>query len=161
MGPEGVNPRNDDFAERELAERELALHVAKAKSNEDLKNYLATTRADASEFKVLSSGAQKRFLQSLRFSEKGLSSFDYRDLQAELSPTQIYQLLSLFGVQRSTASIPGLRVTSPADEMIVALGGGGWPPGDSDLPVDYPDKWCESRATCRFSTGAICIGDNC
>lgn len=141
------------LVEQESKERELAYQLATIKSQADLQAYVAQ-RPNASPLNSLSPGAKQRFLQSLVFTDLGLASFDYRDLRSELTATQIYQLLGLFGVQRSTSSIPGLRIAGPSDAAIIAF---------SENPVigDYPDYWRESRATCRPSTGAVCIGGNC
>jgi len=152
---------SDYSSEREFLERYIEFRTAAVRSDEALEKYLASTDQSASVFRVLSPSARKRFLQSLRFGEKGLASFDYRDLRRELTPSQIYTLLSVFGAQRSTASIPGLEVITAADEVIVALGRGPRPPSGDQQYADYLDMYCDSRATCRPSTGAICIGDNC
>lgn len=138
---------------RELDERELAYRLAPIKSKADIQSYLARTAGGKTPLSALSHGAKRRFLQSLVFTDRGLASFDYRDLRVELTATQIHEILSLFGVQRSINAIPGLRVVSPGDVAIAEYGG--------DWETDYSDYWCESKASCRRSTGAICIGDNC
>ena len=138
----------------EARERELAFQLAPIKTAGHLQQYLARSLNRDSPLRFLSPGARQRFIQSLVFTDKGLASFDYRDLRVELSATQAYQLLSLFGAQRSTRAIPGLQATTATDATIMWNGGDG-------VIGDYPDYWCESKATCRPSTGAICIGGNC
>ncbi|MDH5823578.1 hypothetical protein QFW77_11330 [Luteimonas sp. RD2P54] len=140
----------DRLGERELLERELAYELAPVKSEADLRSLLVEG-AEGTPLAALSPGAQQRFLQSLVFSEAGLASFYYEDLRAELSPTQIYRLLSLFGAQRSTPSIPGLRVKSKADELIVT------PQADGG---DHQGYLCHSPGTCMESRSFICT-HNC
>lgn len=140
----------------ELAERDLAYRLAPIKSAVDVRSYVAKNARVKTPLSGLSKGAQQRFLQSLVFTDMGLASFDYRDLRAELTATQIHELLGLFGAQRSTKAIPDLRIANSTDAAIAGYGG-----EDAFEPVDYPDMWCESRATCRPSTGGICIGSNC
>ncbi|QDH69115.1 hypothetical protein [Marilutibacter alkalisoli] len=144
-----------DPVEQEAKERELAYQLAPIKSDMDLRTYLARNRSKDSPLNLLSPGARQRFIQSLVFTNKGLASFDYRDIQIELNATQTYQLLSLFGVQRSTRAIPNLEATTASDMTV--MGGG----VISLPPDDYPGYECEKAATCRESHGAICIGSNC
>ena len=96
-------------------------------------------------------------MQSLIFGQNGLASFDFRDIRNELTATQAYRLLALFGVQRSTPAIPGLKVKTRADELILLLK----PDAQSLRATDYQDYKCESRATCAPAIGLICIGANC
>lgn len=143
--------------ERELLERDLANELALIKSQADLARYIASSKGAATPLSALSPGGKQRFLQSLRFSDKGLASFDYRDIQSELTATQAYRLLALFGVERSTSTIRGLKLQTRADELIMLQNS----PAMSLRMTDYPDKWCESRATCSFAVGKTCIGANC
>lgn len=155
---EAAKIQAETLFQQELLERELAHQLAPIKSETDLRRYQLENVHGGSPIRRLSKGAQERFLQSLVFTDSGLASFDYRDLRAELTATQVHEVLSLFGVQRTTRSIPGLRVVNDADAAIV----GARRVRASMMPsVDYDNYWCESRATCRPSTGGICIGDNC
>ena len=140
---------------KEAIERQLAHVSAPIKTETDLRDYLATSTEGSTRFDALSPGARQRFVQSLVFTEKGLASFDYRDIQSELTASEIYQLLSLFGAQRSTGVIPSPRVETPTDAAIMDL--------VIELPpfADYPDYECKSRATCSGRVGSICIGANC
>jgi hypothetical protein len=144
-----------DVQSMEAAERELAFQLAPIKSQEDLRLYLLENQDQESPLMLLSPGAKARFLDSLVFTKGGLASFDYRDIQAELTATQAYQLLALFGAQRSTKAIPGLRISSPSDAAIVESG------SDPTIMADYQDYWCASPATCDRRVGSICIGSNC
>lgn len=48
------------------------------------------------------------------FSDKGLASFSYAELEAELTPTQIYEIMSLFGLQRLVPMMSGARIETIA-----------------------------------------------
>lgn len=129
--------------------------LAPIKSWEDLQDYLAVTRLDASPLDKLSPAAKQRFLGSLVFSEHGLASFEYVDLENELSPTDIYKVLSLFGVQSDTATLRNVRMSSESDGLIMNYMG----PPNSPYS-DHLDYRCASRGTCTRSSGDICTS-NC
>ena len=143
--------------EQELLDRDLDNALAPIRSKVDLDRYLASRQISATPLAALSSGSRQRFLQSLIFGQNGLASFDDRDIRNELTATQAYRLLALFGVQRSTPAIPGLKVKTRADELILLLK----PDAQSLRATDYQDYKCESRATCAPAIGLICIGANC
>lgn len=162
IGDSAASPRPDAPPETpspaidgEFAERELAYQLAVIRSSADLDLH---RQLRDSPLNLLSPGARQRFLDSPVFGQRGLASFDYLDLRMELTAAQIYRLLQLFGVQRSLTLIPQPRVESPADAAVMAALS---PGAIIRRGIDYGDHWCESRATCRRSTGAICIGDNC
>ncbi|MDN5781325.1 MAG: hypothetical protein L0H23_04775 [Luteimonas sp.] len=93
--------------------------TATIRSQSDLSEYLQATPIARTPLGKLSPGAQRRFLGSLTFNEKGLTGFDYRALSDELSASEIHQVLGLFEMQRTTALIPGLRIETPVDEAIM------------------------------------------
>ncbi|GLQ89131.1 hypothetical protein [Dyella flagellata] len=99
---------------------EIAARLAPIKSIKDLTAYMARTSAADSLLNLLSPAAKNRFLSSLQFNEKGITSFSYADLEAELTPSQIYELLSLFGIQRTVPLMKGARVVDDTDRMIMA-----------------------------------------
>jgi hypothetical protein len=135
--------------EREMELRkELAYLAAPIKSAEDLREYLYSSNFHTGPLKKLSEAGRQRFIGSLTFNEKGLTGFRYEDLKAELTVSQIYKILSLFGAQDSTASIKGLKPKNKLEDVIV-------------LPQifwkDYEDFACTSRATCSRAIGSICM----
>jgi hypothetical protein len=144
------------LADREAVERELAYQLAPVKSMDELKEYLKTAAPQQSPLNNLSQGPKERFLKSLVFTERGLASFDYRDLNNELGASEIYQLLSIFGVQRTTFSIPDLRADTTADEYVIMLS---CPGGDmsTGLCGDHEGYWCSSPSTCTELGGNICM----
>lgn len=141
----------------ELNRRELAYLLAPIKAEADLQKHLST-EID-SPLDRLSSSAKWAFVDSLRFGRRGLGSYRYDILEKELTPTEIYEVLSLFGVQHTTHMLKGAKSANEADELIMQMGVsslGGRYPGE-----DYPDYWCSSKATCSRSITSICIGSNC
>jgi hypothetical protein len=127
--------------------------IAPIKSKQDLQVYLATAKPGTSPLDALSFAAKQRFLASLRFNEKGITSFEYADLQNELTPIQVYKVLALFGAQRDTAIVNAPPMTKTDWVVMGGPGGGtvGLPP-----PGDHDGYQCESRGTCRESPSAIC-----
>ncbi|WP_080932981.1 hypothetical protein [Xanthomonas albilineans] len=127
-------------------------------SETGLAGYLAKANNADSPFNALSPAARKRFIDSLKFNENGVTSFYYADIEAELSSSQAYALLSLFGLQDTLRFMSKLRVDSDNDRDIMhafSNRGPGLPPGQ-----DHEDYWCSSRANCTRTAGSICTG-NC
>ncbi|WP_217428529.1 hypothetical protein [Rugamonas rivuli] len=157
--------------------------LAPIKSKQDLDRYLAVTPAYQSAFSPLTPAGRRAFIDSLTFNQSGLTGFSYRDLQAELTPTQIDKLLALFGARNTIALMKPTRVVSMKDRhLLVSLercgssecgedGGSGWddgggtpaeptPPPAPD-PSDTTDKdvagyACVARATCEVKNFSIC-----
>jgi hypothetical protein len=121
--------------------------IAPIKSQEDLQNYLASANSGSPLYR-LSKPSQERFLASLRFNENGLTSFEYVDLERELSAEQAYRLMALFGAQHVVSLFKNIRQETPADRTIMASG-----PNSQD----YPGYACQSRATCAKSFDTICM----
>ncbi len=132
--------------------QELAFLLAPIKSREDLDRYLEELRQNRearSPLNLLSPAARDRFLNSLVFTEQGLGGYQYSDLQAQLTASQAYRLLSLFGAQHTTPLIKGARIESRADQIIMT---------DEAAPEgDYKDMECVSRATCGPKLTYICM----
>lgn len=150
-----VNANDTDArVAREVEERELASKLAEVKSKEDLAEYVRKMPED-SALHALSDGGRERFLRSLLFTDRGLASFSYADLQAELTASQIYSVLTIFGAQHSTHAIKGLRIATDADRAVVSAA------GELRPLTDYYDRRCVLPATCRVSYTDICIGANC
>ena len=132
------------------------------RSQGDLQRYLSATATSGSPLSALSSSGRTRFLSSVTFNEKGITGFRYADLQSELTASQMFDVLHLFGVERDIKIIPNVRVESAADRRVISafvddtgdLGDG--------VPAakDYKNYWCVSRATCNPSDTSICTS-NC
>jgi len=151
-------------ADRERGDRvnkergqELAFLLAPIKSKEDLDRYLEELRQNPearSPLNLLSPAARDRFLNSLVFTERGLGGYYYGDLQAQLTASQAYRLLSLFGAQHTTPLLSGLRIESRGDEIIME---------NEIAPVegtDYNNMECVKQGTCGPKNNYICTS-NC
>ncbi len=142
----------------QLAERYIARDLSVIRSYADIEKL----KLSESPFNLLSESSKERFVESLVFNEKGLVGFSYSDLEAELTPSQIYTLLSYFGAQHLASMMTNARIETSTDLLIIQSA--------SDLkehskPVtpmgrpsaDHKGYACSERATCRESAGAICM----
>ncbi|MCI2245672.1 hypothetical protein L3067_13770 [Xanthomonas sp. PPL568] len=132
---------------------------AQIHSASGLSTYLAKNEPSDSPLNHLSPAARKRFLESLKFNENGVTSFYYADIESQLTSSQAYALLSLFGLQSTLQFMPKLRTTTDGDKEIMRAFGSGSTPG-IPTPEDHNDYWCSGRATCSRNIGSICTG-NC
>jgi hypothetical protein len=80
-----------------------------------LEDYAANDASSVNPLAALSPRARRHFIASLRFGPQGLASFSTADLENELSVSEAYRLLALFGMQATVAVIPGLAVKTPED----------------------------------------------
>lgn len=149
-----------------MQSNEIAARLAPIKSTEDLNAYIARTPAANSPLSYLSPAAKSRFLSGLQFNEKGVASFSYADLEAELTPSQIYEILSLFGVQRTVPLMKGARVVNETDRLI--MGARNAPLGQcngASMPgltpgCDHEGYRCVGHGSCAQSMSMICTS-NC
>jgi len=125
--------------------------IAAIRSDEDLHRFLASAQSIDSPLNALSESSRRRFLSSLRFNDKGLTSFAYADLETELTPTQIYRVLKLFGAEHDAAFFSRAHIETDDDVKIMDM---------PRTPIDYRDYECAKRATCTQSNFSICTG-NC
>lgn len=143
-----------DAERRALLQREIAGRLATIRSEADLHSYLASARTANSPLDLLSAGAKRRFLESLVFTPNGLGSFTYADIRNELTLSEAYRLLSLFGREATAASIRGIRVESEEDRMIAQASAG-------LRNTDYMDYWCRTTSTCTRKLEDICVAPGC
>jgi len=108
---------NSDL-DRHAAYFELSNTVAPIRSPEDLSRHLADN--SDSPFFYLSADARERFISSITFNERGVTGFEYMDLERELTPTQIFEVMSLIGQQQFTWQLQGARVETKLDELLLA-----------------------------------------
>lgn len=110
----------------------------------------------------LSPAARARFVRSLQFNERGLTSADTRDLVAGLSAADVYRVLRLFGAQHLTTRLPGVRFVTAEDQMLRTAFWRGddlcniQTPDGAGCTGDYPGYYCEAKGTCKSSPGYIC-----
>lgn len=102
--------------------------------------------------RALSKEGTRKFIASLRFNENGLTSYRYDILEEELSVTDVYLVLSLFGAQDDIRMLDKARVESQLDHDLLAVG---------DVAAmctggDYKDMHCTSRATCSPMSRHVC-----
>jgi len=123
--------------------------LAPVKNRGDLNKLLKTDSA----LDLLSEPAKNRFTDSLIFSKNGLSGFNYVDLEAELTPKEIYQILSLFGAQQYISIFENARIETSADYLLVS-------PQSGQVSKDFKlGHWCKS-GKCVEAKGYACTS-NC
>lgn len=97
-----------------------ATKTSPIKSREDLDRYLEQARESGSPLDHFSAPARKRFLASLQFNENGLFGYRIDEFRVELTPTQTYRVLALFGEQRNTATVArDARVETSLDRALL------------------------------------------
>ncbi|GMV32155.1 MAG: hypothetical protein AMXMBFR59_42800 [Rhodanobacteraceae bacterium] len=135
--------------QREAQRSEIAL--APVRSMAELLSYLRAHKT--SPFDALSARSRKLFIESLVFTDQGLGSYRYRELEAELSPRQAFELLSLFGAQRTVGQLQFLSGSAKEKAAAAKL-----------APIFFDDHKgyrCLPPATCVLTSDHICIGANC
>lgn len=149
--------------EETFLQHDLAYLVAPVKSAVDLDKVLADGSA-RNPLNALSKGGRERFVSSLKFSDRGLSSLSYLDLEAELTVSEAYKVLALFGQQHLIGALSKARVETELDRDILNM-----PPAETlrssakgpGGPVsDHNGYECAKHATCESRAGAICTS-NC
>ena len=152
-------------------ERALAQSLATVKSEINVVDEL---KKPSSPLNLLSDDAKHEFLSSLSFNEKGITSFNYKVLEGELTPTEIYRVLSLFGMQRLVPMFKHARIVSESDYLLMnrpentnmhGPSGNEFSTSDfgstaPELGADHQGYKCSSRATCSRSLSEICTS-NC
>lgn len=138
---------------RQQADRQSRLDylLAPIKSAADLTRYLSSHASGTSPLDSLSPAARQRFLSSLVFTDRGLASFDYQDLVKELTPTEIYRVLSLFGAQQLVGEFTHAKVRTEADRLLLAR---------QPYLKCLKGWYCESHGTCAKGTPDVCCNLN-
>lgn len=138
--------------------RNIAFELAPVKSQQTLRAYQSITPEVLSPLGKLSARARADFLSSLTFNEKGLTGFNYRLLEDELTPSQVHGVLALFGAQYLTPSLKGARVETEADQKLLIS-----PQTKSifnpwgDPEGDHKGYWCFQRSNCYVNENFICM----
>ena len=150
---------------------DMGLLSAPIKSRQDLARHIRDGRENGSPLRALSRKGSQRFIASLKFNEEGVTSYRYDVLEKELSVTEAYLVLSLFGLEKELSvteaylvlSLFGAqddirmltfaRVDTQLDhdllsvvEVAASCSGNG----------DYPNMQCARRATCAPMSSHIC-----
>jgi len=143
--PSGADPRPQAAADFDRA-------LAPIRSRAALDDYLAHNHAASNPFDALSPPARERFLASLRFGPAGLASLRFDDLQAELTASQAYRLLALFGLQTALAGMPQIKVVSDEDRAVDT-----WRAGVTLPDLFVLDAVCTGKSWGCFEVyGGIC-----
>lgn len=150
---------------RDAASGEIALRLAPIRSLSDLHAYVAAHAKQRTPLDVLSPVARRVFLDSLSFNAKGLTSFNRAVLEDELTASQAYEVLSLFGVQRLTPMLHRARVETATDRLITSprmapQGSCGINTPTQGTGCDHDGYRCMSHGTCTKSMDMICTS-NC
>lgn len=135
--------------QRDTQRGEIAL--APIRSTSELASYLQAHKT--SPFDALSERSRKLFMESLVFTDQGLGSYRYRELEAELSPRQAFELLSLFGAQKTMGYLQFSNGSAKEHAAVAKL-----------APIfldDHKGYRCIPPATCVLASDHICIGANC
>ncbi len=156
MAQPGTSPQESPAQVRNKKNRAMA----PIKSAVDLENYVKLTPASLSPLSRLSKTGLANFLGSLTFNAKGVTGYRYVDLEEELTPTEIYRVLALFGVQSHVKSMKKAKVKTDADKRLL----------EYTPSFIYDDYWdaegpdpdhrhhfeCVLPATCKRSAPHIC-----
>lgn len=131
---------------------DMGLLSAPIRSRKDLSRHMRDARENGSPLRALGKDGTRKFIASLRFNENGLTSYRYDILEQELSVTDAYLVLSLFGAQDDIRMLDKARVDSQLDNDLLAVG---------DVAAmcsggDYKDMQCSARATCAPMTRHVC-----
>lgn len=87
----------------------------------DLDAYLSGDGARASSpLAALSSAGRRRFLAAIQFNGRFVVGFSTADLEAELTMSQAYQVLALFGMQSQIVNMPDAQIKDDGDRAIDA-----------------------------------------
>lgn len=129
---------------------------APIQSYSDLYDHIRALPDNGSPFNRMSEATLAAFLDSLVITEKGLGSFSPAPLQAELTPNEIYEVLSLFGAQRLTYALGNMGTESTLGRNLASEK---TDVGANSCLIDHHK--CELPATCVSFFGAICIWCNC
>lgn len=136
----------DLVARDSLRASKMALEQAPLKSAADVYQYNRAMPQHLNPLSALSNSDRVRFLQSLRFNEKGLTEFDYTALRG-LSSAEVYKLLALFGMQGGSDLLSSSPKSGGASQQMMM----------AEFLIDH---YCESKGTCREDNSRACTS-NC
>lgn len=115
------------------------------RSAEELSSYFQSTRN--SPLDDLPPAAKQRFIDSLVFTRSGLGSYRYTELEG-LTGTQVYQILSLFNAERTTAMVTKVPASSALGTAVMNEEG--------PLLFDQYSYKCDS-GNCVSAINYICL----
>ncbi len=170
-----------------LAEQELAATASVFEQFESLKaeNAFIKSRAELDQYighvglgntplGKLSESSRVAFLSSLTFNEKGLTSLNYKVIENELTPTEIYRLTDLFGASRLTFMMQKARPATELDILLLNKGkklrsdsllkylsvekcADDSVAGDAACGKDWEGYTCAAKSICSKATDRVCM----
>jgi hypothetical protein len=157
-----ASAESSDFAiqaDESVNTRNVAFELAPVKSQQTLRAYQSITPEVLSPLGKLSASARAEFLSSLTFNEKGLTGFNYRVLEDELTTSQVHSVLALFGAQHLTSRLEGARVETEVDQKLLK---GSQAKSIFNPWLDENEKGyrCYEKGSCVEAKGWICT-KNC
>jgi hypothetical protein len=132
--------------------------LAPIRSRAELDAHLNT---DESPLMALSDPSLEMFLDSLIFGEHNLASFRRNELEAELTVSQIYEILSLFGFQQATPGFVNARIESERDLELLGVSFAGSSTGTAPPCGDYVEGKCYTVGTCKLDSAYCCDPPSC
>lgn len=157
-----ANTQADISAQSSPAElaRKRNRAMAPIKSALDLQNYIKMTPPNLSPLNLLSKAGLAEFLDSLTFNKQGLTGYKFSNLEEELTPTQIYRILALFGSQSHIRSMKNAKIKTEADKRLMEITPASfyddiWDENTGD-PDHYDHYRCHLPATCVKATSFLC-----
>ncbi len=176
------------FGANAVATAEASVKTTPIMSVTELDHHIGSTTALSSPLGKLSDSGLSRFIASMKFNEKGLTSYSFAELEG-VPATDVHKILALFGVERTTKLIQNTRVLNMTDLEImngpVSPDGASnegvatsvknktrvesqqsngifspWDDADEFAPGDREGMECSSRATCSPKYKNICT-PNC
>lgn len=116
VAPERDAPNLDEATLRSL----VAYRTAEIRSREDLSEHLRRM-GDRSPLAALPRDARIRFLDSLAFNDNGLTQYRFDVLVDNLTASQGYRILRLFGAEGTGSFLGNARIESEADAAIATF----------------------------------------
>lgn len=135
--------------------------IAPIKSADQLVEFLASTEPSQNPLSMLSEGGLKVFLGSLSFGPEGLASFNSSILENELSLTESYAVLELFGFQEAVSGLDTQNIQPDADEQIKFMGCSQKNRAKCDDGGGYVSGFCSGQGTCANNSDFTCHPPSC
>lgn len=107
---------------------------------------------DQKPLAYLSEPARQRFVAGLTFNDNGLTGFRYDDLEAELTYSQAYEILRLFGAQGKVSAMDLAVVTEEDAKLFGVIS-----KSPVQLREDHRGYKCIGRYNCREQRNYICL----
>lgn len=120
---------------------------AQIASEEGLLGYLESMPV-SSPLRYLSADALSSFVASLRFNEKGVTSFSTIEMERELTVKQAHEVLKLLGAQRSVIRLP-IPVRSSQDAEVLQQ-------MNARCDDHHYSYQCVGQGTCKTAASSIC-----